>query len=35
MRAGHHLVVYRESGEVLLVVRILHERMDLDTQLDS
>lgn len=35
MRAGHHLVVYRESGDVLLIVRILHERMDIDTELDG
>jgi toxin ParE1/3/4 len=35
MRVGSHLIVYRDSDDILLVVRILHERMDIDTQLDG
>lgn len=33
-RVGHHLVFYRVEGETVIVVRILHESMDLQRRLD-
>ena len=32
-RVGRHLIFYRELGGVIEIVRILHERMDVDTHL--
>jgi toxin ParE1/3/4 len=34
VRAGRHVIVYRVFDDLLVVVRILHERMDIDAQLD-
>ncbi len=36
-RSGQHLIIYRIDcdAEVVNIVRILHERMDIDTQLDG
>lgn len=28
LRAGQHFIVYRISGQVSYVIRVLHERMD-------
>jgi toxin ParE1/3/4 len=32
-RAGRHLIFYRINGPRIFVIRILHERMDLDSRL--
>jgi toxin ParE1/3/4 len=33
-RVGHHLVFYRIDGDTVVVVRVLHESMDLQRRLD-
>jgi toxin ParE1/3/4 len=32
---GRHLIFYRQSGDRIIIVRILHERMDLPNQLEK
>lgn len=32
-RVGRHLIVYRESGDGIEIVRVLHERMDVEAHL--
>jgi len=32
---GRHLIFYRESPEGLEIIRILHDRMDIETHLDD
>lgn len=29
-RQGRHLIIFREQGDGVLIVRVLHERMDID-----
>jgi len=33
VRSGRHVVFYRETGENIEIVRVLHERMDMHRQL--
>ena len=33
--AGAHVVFYRESADEVLLIRILHQRMDVTSQFDS
>ncbi len=33
MTSGHHLVFYLIDGEIVEIIRILHERMDVDGQI--
>jgi toxin ParE1/3/4 len=35
IRSGSHIVIFAASSERVEIVRILHERMDIDTQLDG
>lgn len=34
-RCNHHLIVYLENDDYIAVVRILHEKMDIDGQLEQ
>ena len=34
-RIGSHIVIFQRNGKTTDVVRILHERMDIEAQLDS
>lgn len=34
-RQGRHLIVHRAEGQAIRIVRILHQRMDIDTRLDE
>lgn len=35
VRSGSHIVVFRTNAAGIEIVRILHERMDIEAQLDS
>ncbi|MFM7363307.1 MAG: type II toxin-antitoxin system RelE/ParE family toxin [Cuspidothrix sp.] len=32
---GRHLIFYREAGEYIDIIRILHDRMDIDSHFDK
>lgn len=34
-RCNHHLIVYLENDDYIAVVRVLHEKMDIDGQLEQ
>ena len=34
-RVGSHIVVFGREGSAVDIVRVLHERMDIDSQLDT
>lgn len=33
LHEGHHLIIYRHSGDDVEIVRVLHERMDVERRL--
>lgn len=35
MASGHHLVFYRVNGDMVEIVRVLHERMDVPDELEA
>lgn len=34
-RQGRHIIIFRDAAEAVLIVRVLHERMDIAARLDE